>query len=127
MAQVGAALAAHGFNPHHAVAAVHTLFDGVGHRRLREAGPAAARIKFAVRLEKLGIAADAAVNAWRPVGFVLACEWTFGGGLTRDGIGRRFGALGIQQLAPLLFGFDNATHDEQLISSWLAQSGGSSA
>ncbi len=117
MAQVRAALGAHGFHPAHAVAQVHALFNGPFGGRLVKARPAAARIELGVRLEQLGVAADAAVNAAGPVALVFAGEGPLGGRLAGDGLGHRLGAFGGQQLAPLLFCFGDLAHDEQLISS----------
>ena len=127
MAQVRAALGADSFDTAHAVADVHTFFDGAVAGRFRKAGPAAAGVEFGVRAEQGRVAADAAVSAFGPVALVLAGKGTFRSGLARDRKGHRFGTLGGQQLAPLLIGFGDGAHDEQLISSWPAQSGGKSA
>ena len=78
-------------------------------------------------MEQFGIATDTAVVALGPMVVVFACEGALGGGLAGDRVGHRFGTFGGQHFAPFLFGFLNFGHDEQLISSWAAQSGGTSA
>src|SRR3954470_13128091 len=63
MPQVRAAAFAYCFGAAHAEAIVVFRLDVCANRRLPEARPAGSRIEFMVRLEKLGTAADATVNA----------------------------------------------------------------
>ena len=97
------------------MAAVHDCGDGAGDG-FGKTGPAAARVKLGDRVEQLGAAADAVVAAVLPVLLELARERALGGGVAGDLVGRRLGALVLQQGAPFGVGFLNGMgHEEQLI------------
>ncbi len=122
MPQVSAALAAHSFYAHHAMAGVAVLGNGLFAGWGVKAGPAAARIKLGGRVEEFGIAADAVVAAVFPMVFVFTRERALGRGFARDFKGHRLGIFGGQEVAPFLFGFLDG-HEEQLISMDEAHSG----
>ena len=127
VAQVGAALGADGLGAHHAVAGVGDFLDGAGHR-LREARPAAAGVELGGGIEQLGAAADAVVAAVVPHRLVFAGEGPLGRGMARDFEGAALGAFLREQCFPLGVGLlDRVGHEEQLISIWVAQSGGNPA
>src|SRR4051812_40437249 len=83
MAEVRAALRAHGLDADHAVGRVADLLDRTGHG-LVEARPAAVRVELVRRIEQLVAAADAVVAAVGPHALVFAGERALRGGAAGD-------------------------------------------
>src|SRR3990167_2935653 len=139
MAQVGAAVRAAHFHPHHAVAGVGDALDAAGFDVLAPAGPAAAGVELGVALKQHLPAAHAAVGAVLPVVPVAAGEGTLGGGLARHlvlhrvELGAPLGLALAHRVARVVvrMGFGvllaEGVHDEQDTSRWVDQSGGRAA
>src|SRR4051812_36826304 len=85
MAQVRTAVGAADLDPLHAESAVLDVLDGVGDR-LVERRPAAAGVELGVRLEELGAAGLAGVDALGLGVGVLAGERSLGAGLAQYGV-----------------------------------------
>jgi len=120
---MGVAHIADDFSAHHAMRAVNYLTHIFGIDGLEVAGPAATGIELGIRLEQRRIAANAGVDAVFMVIPKAPGEGALGCRMTRHLV-----LLRGEHGAPFLIGFGNfVSHDEQLTSKELAQSGGRAA
>ena len=123
MTEMGVAHVTDDFSTNHAVGAVYQLTNVFRIERLEIAGPAAAGIKFCIRLKQWRIAADTSINAMLMVIPIASCKSPFRGGVSGHLVFHRG-----QLVTPFFIGLgDFVCHDEQLTSSSAAQSGGRAA
>ena len=107
MAKVGVTTGAANFGADHAVAAVGVDCDRLGCDTLPETGPSRAGIKFGVRAEKIGAAADTPIGASALVVPIGSRERPFGAPLASDPIllwSEAFAPLGIVESFGALVG-----------------------